>query len=136
MAVLGWRCRSELVCKLRPVLDTLDSAHVDDMIAEEVDHDEKLFLNLLCIFELEHLLLELELHRALGQVLPRLAFLHILKLVEVPAQSTVELGVDFSLLNRVSQVAIRELLRILFFKRASSRIFAQKADLDNFDLFG
>ena len=108
--MLGWRRRSELVCKLRPVLDALDSSHIDDMIAEEVDHDEKLFLDLLCIFELEHLLLELELHRALGQVLPRLALLHILKLVEVPAQSTVELGVDSGLLYRVSQVAIRELL--------------------------
>ena len=76
--MLGWRCRSKLVCEFRPVFDTLYSSHVDDMITKEVDHDEQLFLDLLCIFKLEHLLLELKLHRALCQVLPRLTFLHVL----------------------------------------------------------
>ena len=99
--MLGRSRRCKLVCELFSVPDAFHSSDINDMVAKEVNHEEQFFFNLLCILELEHLLLKLKLDRALSQVLPRLAFLHILKLIEMPAESIVKFRVDFGLLYRV-----------------------------------
>ena len=48
---------SELVSKLTPVRDALQTTDISNMVAEEIDHEVKLALDFLRILELEELLL-------------------------------------------------------------------------------
>lgn len=136
-AMLDWaaaRGHRQLVCQLFAIFNTLDPADVGDVIAEVVNHNEQLLFDLVRILELEHLLGELELNRALRQVLPILALLNVLELIQVPAEVFVELWVHFRLIDRLSQVTVGKLLGRLFFELASLCIFAEQADLDDFHL--
>ena len=63
-------------------------------------------LNLLCIFEHEKLLLQLELNCTVSELTTNLLPLHILELVEIATQSRIKVWVDLILLGRISQFAI------------------------------